>query len=114
MGVVAAIGPDLFEPVEALADFVEDKGRAVTILDAGGMDHHAHWQSQGVDQGVDLAPLHLLASVITHCVVFALVFTAPFSAAFSDWLSMMAALGLASRPDCSRKATSNASHLSSV
>jgi len=46
-----------------------------------------------IDESVDLAALHLLAGVVTHCVVL----TAPFSAAFNDWLSMMAADGLASR-----------------
>lgn len=58
---------------------------------------------------MELATLHLLAGVITHCVVFTPAFAPPFSAAFSDWLSMMAAVGLASRPRCSRKATSNSS-----
>jgi hypothetical protein len=44
------------------------------------MNHHADRQSFGVDEGVKLAPLHLLAGVITHLVVA----TAPFSADLSD------------------------------
>ena len=33
------------------------------------MDDGAHRQTQGVDERVDLAPLHLLSGVVTHCVV---------------------------------------------
>jgi hypothetical protein len=34
------------------------------------VDDDPHRQSLGVDQGVDLAALHLLAGVVTHRVVF--------------------------------------------
>jgi len=47
-----------------------------------------------VDQGVDVATLHRLSGVVTHCVGL----TAPFSAAVNDGLSMIAADALASRP----------------
>src|SRR5512136_2207744 len=104
MGIVAPVGPDEFEPVEPLADLVEDQGRSIAVLNAGGMNDHTHRQTLGVDQGVDLAALHLLSGVVSHCVIFTPVFAAPFSAGFSDWLSMTAAVGLASRPRCSRKA----------
>jgi hypothetical protein len=67
------------------------------------VNHHAQWQAFGIDQSVDLAPLHLLAGVMTHCVSFTFR-TSPFSADLSDWLSMTPALGLASRPSRSRKA----------
>ena len=83
-GVVSVVGPDQFEPVEPLAYFVEDQGRAVAILDAGGVDDHAQWEAFGIDQGVELASFDLLSGVVTHCVVFTPVFTAPFSADFSD------------------------------
>jgi hypothetical protein len=77
------------------------------------MDDHSQRQAFNVGQGVELATLRLLAGVITHCVVFTPAFAPPFSAAFSDWLSMMAAVGLASRLRCSRKATSNSSQIRS-
>src|ERR1700722_4791869 len=54
-GVVSVVGPDQLEPVEPLAYFVEDQGRAVAILDAGGVDDHAQWEAFGIDQGVELA-----------------------------------------------------------
>jgi len=112
-GVVSVVGPDQLEPVEPLAYFVEDQDRAVAILDAGGVDDHAQWEAFGIDQGVELASFDLLSGVVTHCVVFTPVFTAPFSADFSDWLSMIAAVGLASRPACSRRAKSNSAQIAS-
>ena len=102
-GVVAAIGPDEFEPIEALADAVKHQGGAVPVLNGGGVNHHAQGQAFGIDESVDLAPLHLLAGVITHCVRFAFR-ASPFSADLSEQLSMTPALGLASRPSRSRRA----------
>jgi hypothetical protein len=86
-GVVAAIGPDQFEPGEAPSYLVEHQPGAVAILDRIG------------SPSVSTA-FHLLAGVVTHLVVF----TAPFSADFTDWLSRTAAEGLASRPIRSRSA----------
>ncbi len=90
-------------------DLVEDQPGTVAVLDGGGVDDDPHRQSLGIDQGVDLAAFHLLAGVVTHCVVFA----APFSADFSDWLSRTAAEGLASRPIRSRNATCNSAQIAS-
>src|SRR4051794_816029 len=99
-GVVAAIGPDQFEPREAAAYLVEDQPGPVAVLDRGGVDNDPHRQPFAIDQGVDLAPLDLLTSVVTHLVVP----TAPFSADLTDWLSRTAAEGLARRPIRSRNA----------
>ena len=65
-GVVAAIGPDQFEPREAPAYLVEDEPGPVAVLDRGRVDDDAHRQPFSVDQGVDFAALHLLAGVVTH------------------------------------------------
>jgi hypothetical protein len=65
-GVVTAIGPDQFEPGKAPAYLVEDQPGTVAVLDRGGVDDDPHRQSLGVDQGVDLAALHLLAGEITE------------------------------------------------
>ena len=108
-GVVAAIGPDQFEPGEAPSYLVEHQPGAVAILDCGRVDDHPHRQSLGIDQGMDLAAFHLLAGVVTHLVVF----TAPFSADFSDWLSRTAADGLASRPIRSRSAICSSAQIAS-
>ena len=103
-GVVARVGPDKLQPGKALADLVEDEGRAIAILDARRMDDHAQRQAFDIDEGMQLAALHLLAGVVTHCVLFTPARGSPFSAAFSDWLSMIAAVGLASRSSASRSA----------
>ncbi len=68
LSVVSAVGEHAFQPGEALAQLVQQQGRAVTILDRGRMHDKADWQPQRVHQGMDLAPFHLLACVISHCV----------------------------------------------
>jgi hypothetical protein len=57
-----------------VADFIEDKRGAIAVLDAGGMNDGPQRQAFGVDKGVNLAPLDLLASVITYLAIK----TAPF------------------------------------
>jgi hypothetical protein len=49
-GIVAAIGPDEFEPIEALADAIKDQGGAIPVLNGGGVSHNAQWQAFGIDQ----------------------------------------------------------------
>ena len=107
--VVAAIGPDQLEPRKTPAALVEHQASPVAILDGGRVDDNPHRQAFVVDQGVDLAALDLLPSVVTHLVVFA----APFSADFMDRLSRTAAEGLASRPIRSRKAMCNSAQIAS-
>jgi hypothetical protein len=109
LGVVAAIGPDQFEPRETVADLIEDQAGPVAVLDCGGVDNDPHRQPFAVDPGVDLAALHLLAGVVTRLVVG----TAPFSADFTDWLSRTAAGGLASRPIRSRNAICSSAQIAS-
>jgi hypothetical protein len=104
VGVVAGVGPNEFEPWKALADLVENESCAVAIPQARGVDDHAQQQAFDVDEGVHFAAIHLLAGVVTHCVLFIPARGSPFSAAFSDWLSMIAAVGLASRWSVSRNA----------
>ena len=66
-------------------------------------------QAFGVGKGVESCALDLLSGVIA-CLA---IKTAPFSAAFSVWLSMTAAVGLASRPSCSRKVMCSCSQMAS-
>jgi hypothetical protein len=107
--IIAIIGPDEFEPREAIADLIEDEGRPVTILDTRGVNDDPYWQSFRIDERMDFAALDLLAGVKTYLAVK----TAPFSAAFSDWLSMTAAVGEASRPRRSRKLMCRSSQMAS-
>ena len=52
MSVVARVGPDKLQPGKALADLVEDEGRAIAILDARRMDDHAQRQAFDIDEGM--------------------------------------------------------------
>ena len=54
------------------------------------MHDHGQQQPQGVDHDVALAPLDLLAGVVAPGPATSVVWT--------DWLSRMAALGVAARP----------------
>jgi hypothetical protein len=107
-GIVAAIGPDRFEPREALADLAEDQPGPVAVLDRGGVYDYPHRQPLAVDQGVDLATLHPLAGVVTHLVVV----TAPF---FRFDRSAVENRGqeLASRPIRSRNAICGSAQIAS-
>src|ERR1700733_7976491 len=112
-GIVAGVGPNELEPWKALANLVENESGAVVILHARGVDSHAQGQAFDVDEGMHFAALHLLAGVVTHRVLFIPARGSPFSAAFSDWLSMIAAVGLASRWSASRSAIGSSSQMRS-
>ncbi len=99
MGVVPTVGPNEFEPRKTGMYLVEHERGAVAILNAGRVNDDPQRQTVGIDQRVNLAAFDLLAGVITY----AAIITPPFSADFTDWLSMIAAVGLASRPLCARK-----------
>jgi hypothetical protein len=58
------------------------------------MHDHAEQQPLRVDRNLALAPLDLLGGIVAA--------RPPFSVVFTLWLSMMAAVGLASRPSLSR------------
>jgi len=74
---------------------------SVAVLNVGGMDDDAQQETKRVDQDVPLAPRDLLACIKALRVDQ----RPPFCAALALWLSMIAALGLAARPACSRTAT---------
>ena len=73
------------------------------------MNDDTQRQTLRVDQRMNFAPLYFLAGVIPGQTVM----TAPFSADIKDWLSMIAAEALASRPMSSRKSICNCSQIAS-
>ena len=87
---VGPIGPDPLQPGEAAQQPAQHQLGAVPVLYVGRMHRHCQQQALGIHHYVALAPFHLLACVVTP--------GPPFSAVFTDWLSMIAALGLARRP----------------
>jgi hypothetical protein len=64
------------------------------------MNDHVQEEAKGIDEDVALAPFDLLARVVARGVE-----RGPFTAPLALCASMMATLGLASRPACSRAAT---------
>ena len=73
------------------------------------MNDDTQRQTLRIDQRMNFAPLHFLARVIPGQTVM----TAPFPTDFKDWLSMIAAEALASRPMTSRKSICNRSQIAS-
>ena len=100
--LVAGIGEDALDKGEQAARApVENQPRPVAVLNVGGMDHDVQQEAERIDQDVALAPDDLLARIKPLRVERG----APFCAALALWLSMIAAVGLASRPSRSRVST---------
>ena len=99
--LIAGIGEDAFDEGEQAARAViEDQPGAVAILDIGGVDDDVQEEAERVDENVPLAALDLLARVIARRIER----RPPFCAPLALWASMIATVGLASRPACSRTA----------
>jgi hypothetical protein len=79
---------------------VEDEARAVAILNAGRMNSGTQQQAERIYENVALLTLDLFAGIVSMRIV-----RPPFSALLTLWLSMMAAVGLASRSSFSRHST---------
>ena len=62
------------------------------------MNNRVQQQSHGIDEDMPLLALDLLAGVVT----IGIDMGPPFSALFTLWLSITQAVGLTSRPICSR------------
>jgi hypothetical protein len=95
--VVDAVGEHGLEPAVQRLDPAQQVAGAVGVLDIGGMNEDAQQQAGGIDGDVALAPFDLLGRVIAAW--------SPFSVVLTLWVSMIAAVGLASRPSCSRNMT---------
>ena len=98
--LVGTIRPDETQTGEAARKHFQQGFAAVMILDISLMDEQAHDQPGGIDEQMPLAPFHALAAIVAAPPPFWLVFT--------DWLSMMAALGVGSRPWLTRTASRTA------
>ncbi len=96
--VIGAVGEQLPEEREQAEQRRQKHNPAVAILDVGGGDETVEQQTLGVDQDVALLALDQLARIEAVRVDA----RPPFSALFTLWLSMMQALGLASRSALSR------------
>ena len=74
---------------------------AVAILDISGMNDGVEQQTQRIYENMAFLAFDFLARIIAMRIDAG----PPFSALFTLWLSMMAAVGLASRSPCSRHST---------
>ena len=99
--LVAAIGVELEEKREGTEQARGHQRSAVAILDVAGVHERVHQEALRIDQDMPLLALDLLAGVVARLVDR----RPPFSALFTLWLSMIAAVGLASREAASRHFT---------
>jgi len=74
---------------------------AIAILNIGRMDDDIQQEAQRVDRDVPLATFDFFARVVARRIEP----RPPFCAPFAVWESIMATVGLGSRPSCSRTAT---------
>ncbi len=98
---IPTICPDELEAHEPLPYPVEQNLGTVTILDVGCVDCDNQHQSKSVYEQMPFASINLLAGVMSM--------EPPFSVVLTDWLSMIPALGSASRPSASRNSERKAS-----
>src|SRR3954469_24317940 len=104
LAAVGAVGEDHLDEGEQPPRRAQQRDGAVPVLDVGRLDRGAQQQAQRVDQDLPLLALDLLARIVARRVDA----RPPFSALFTLWLSMIAAVGLASLPACSRAWTNKA------
>ena len=99
--LIAAVGKQLLQERIHPEQCRKQQDAAVTILDIGAMNDGVEQQAQRVYENMTLLSLDLLARIIAMRIDAG----PPFSALFTLWLSMIAAVGLASRSPCSRHST---------
>ena len=99
--LIAAIGVEFQQERIHPKQGGHDQRAAIAILNVGGMHDGMDQEALRIDKNVPLLALDLLSRVITGRVNR----TPPFSALFTLWLSMTAAVGLASLETASRHFT---------
>ncbi len=103
VSLVAAIGKDMFDEGEQAAGLFDKVRCRVPVLDVCRDHLDAEEEADGVNKRVAFYAFDFLARVIANRILAA----PPFSVAFTAWVSMIAAVGEASRPSASRQAISS-------
>jgi hypothetical protein len=99
---VATVGEDAFdEGKEATRPLIKHQRYAVPILHMGRMNRDAQQHAKRVDENMPFATRDFLARIEALRIERG----PPFCAALALWLSMIAVVGLATRPACSRTTT---------
>ena len=96
---IGGVGPDFAEARIRLRQAIDQPARNSAILPTRFCHKGFEDQTFGINNQVAFASLDVFACVIAS--------TAPFSVVLTDWLSIMAALGVASRPNSWRSASRN-------
>ena len=96
--LIGGVGKQLLEEWKQTFHRRQQQDAAIAVLNAGGMNDGMEQQTQRIYQNMALLALDLLARIIAMRIDAG----PPFSALFTLWLSMMAAVGLASRAAFSR------------
>ena len=99
--LIAGVGEDRLDERKSFSCMAQNQPCAVAVLHIVGVDDDVQQQAERVDEDVALATRDFLSGVKT----LRIERKAPFDAALALWLSMIAAVGLASRPAASRTAT---------
>jgi hypothetical protein len=99
--LVSAVGVQLEQEGIQTEQGGHEQDATIAVLNGRRMHDGVQQQALGVYQDVALLTLDLLAGVVARRIDAA----PPFSALLTLWLSMIAALGLVSRPANSRHAT---------
>jgi len=98
---ISPIGPNEPDAQEAVAYPSEKEFGSIPILNVGCMDDYSNNQPECVYEQIPFAAVDFLAGIISM--------EPPFSVVLTDWLSMIAALGSASRPSAMRTCVRNTS-----
>ena len=93
---IARVSPDQAQTLEPTFQFADNQLRSISVLNVRRMNHHIQQQSCGIHYDVSLPTIYLFARVVAA--------RAPFSVVLTDWLSMIAALGVVLLPSDSRTA----------
>jgi len=87
---ISAIRPDQGQSRKPFLQFSQNQPGSISILKVGRMNHHGDYQTDRINDNMAFPSRNLLSGIKTT--------VPPFSAVFTDWLSIMAAEGLACRP----------------
>src|SRR5262245_64941885 len=98
---LATVGKDALDEGEQSACPTQQMECSIAVLNVGGMNDNVQQETQRVDQDVPLATFDLLARVVARRIEP----SPPFCVPFAVFESIIATVGLASRPSCSRTAT---------
>ena len=99
--LIATVGKQLLQERMHAEQSCKQQDAAVAVLDVGGVNDGVEQQAQRIYEKAAPFAFDLLA-----CIIAMRIDTRPpFSALLTLWLSMMAAVGLASRSRCSRHST---------